>query len=301
LIVNSTMEQTGTAPDGRPIYTDSRAFESDYILTNVQGSDAKSLQLALSISKFYDMGLSWSLGYAYTNSKDVNPMTSSVAFSNYANIAVDDPNNPGLAISNYNIPHRFTWRLEYNAYWWGDNRTSFSLFGAINQGRPFSYAFGQNDGDTFGDFIDNRHLLYVPSGPNDPIVTYLPGFDQVAFNDFIADEGLDKFAGQIAGRNEFQSDWWAHYDLRIEQEFPGFGQEDKFAAFIVVKNLCNLLNNNWCVLKEAGFPRSQGVVEMDISEDGSQYIYERFIAPQGQGRITDASLWEIRVGVTYQF
>jgi hypothetical protein len=35
LIVGSTMEQTGTAPDGRPIYTDSRAFNTDYILTNV--------------------------------------------------------------------------------------------------------------------------------------------------------------------------------------------------------------------------------------------------------------------------
>ncbi|MFC1740837.1 carboxypeptidase regulatory-like domain-containing protein, partial [Pseudomonadota bacterium] len=34
IVINGTMEQTGFAPDGRPIYTDPRRFNSDYILTN---------------------------------------------------------------------------------------------------------------------------------------------------------------------------------------------------------------------------------------------------------------------------
>lgn len=60
-------------------------------------------------------------------------MTSSTSSSNYGNLATYDPNNPGLAVSNYSIPHRFTWRLSYEAYWWGENRTKISLFGAANQ------------------------------------------------------------------------------------------------------------------------------------------------------------------------
>jgi hypothetical protein len=87
--------------------------------------------------------------------------------------------------------------------------------------------------------------------------------------------------------------------LRIEQEFPGFGQDDKFTAFITVKNFCNLLNNEWCVLQEAGFPRAQSVVDMEIVD--GQYLYERFIVPQGQARVVDASLWEIRIGASYYF
>ena len=55
------------------------------------------------------------------------------------------------------------------------------------------------------------------------------------------------------------------------------------------------------MLKEASFPRAQGLVDMEISEDGQQYIYEEFIEPSGQGRVSDPSLWEIRIGLTYRF
>jgi outer membrane receptor for ferrienterochelin and colicin len=301
IVINGTMVQTSTAPDGRPVYTDPRRFRSDYILTNVEGSDAKSWQFSINLSKFYDNGFDWSVGYAYTNAKDVTPMTSSVAFSNYANISVDDPNGPSRAKSNYNIPHRFTFRIGYSAYWWGDNRTNFTLVGAANKGRPFSYTFEGDDGDVFGDFIDDRHLLYVPDGPNDPLVTYLDGFDQETFFAALADTGLDKYAGEIAPRNAFSSDWWTWYDLRVEQEFPAFKENHKFAAWIVIKNLCNLINDEWCVLREASFPRSQPLVDMEISEDGSQYVYESFVEPSGQGRVSDPSLWEIRIGLTYRF
>ena len=65
-------------------------------------------------------------------------------------------------MSNYNVPHRFTFRVGYSAYWFGDNRTHFSLVGAVNKGRPYSYTFTEDDGAIFGDWIDERHLLYVP-------------------------------------------------------------------------------------------------------------------------------------------
>ena len=301
LIVGSTLEQTGTAPDGRPIYTDPRAFNTDYILTNVTGPDAESWQASISLTKYYDNGVDWSIGYAYTDAKDVSPMTSSVAFSNYANQSVDDPNGPSLANSNYNIPQRFTFRIGYSAWWWGDNRTNFTLVGARSQGRPFSYTFADDDGDTFGDFIDDRHLLYVPDGPNDPRVIFADTFDTDAFFDFVESSGLSKYGHSIAPRNSFNSDWWTWFDLRIEQEFPGFWDDHKFAGFIVIKNFCNLLNDEWCVLREASFPRNQPVVDMDISADGSAYIFEEFLEPGGQGRISDPSLWEVKIGLTYRF
>ena len=113
--------------------------------------------------------------------------------------------------------------------------------------------------------------------------------------------GLDKYAGGIAPRNEFNSDWWSWYDLRIEQELPGFFGSDKFLAFVTVKNLCNLINSEWCVLYEAGFPRTQSIVDMDVTDDGSQYIFQEYIEAPGQGRVTDASLWKIRIGLSYRF
>jgi hypothetical protein len=298
LVVRSNLVQVDTAPDGRPIYESNRvpSFLNDTILTNVQGKDATSLNLSLGISKSYDNGFDWSFGYAYTKAKDVNPMTSSTSGSNFQNLARFDPNNPGLAVSNYSIPHRFTWRLSYEAFWWGDNRTKISLFGAANQGRPFSYVFSGDDGDTFGDSQDFRHLLYVPTGENDPLVVFGDDFNTFDFFNFIKREGLKP---GIQKRNDHLSDWWVHYDLRIEQEIPGFFGSDKFSAFVVIKNFCNLLNDDWCVLREASFPRTDDVVDMEIVD--GKYLYEEFIEPGGQSRATDASLWEMRVGLKYTF
>jgi hypothetical protein len=296
IVVRPNLELVGIAPDGRPIYNNTRGFRNDTVLTNVQGSDAKSLNWSIGLSKNYDSGWDWSLGYSYTDAKDVNPMTSSTSSSNYGNVAVSDSNNPGLAVSNYSIPHRFTFRVSYEAYWWADNRTKISVFGSANQGRPFSYVFSRDDGDTFGDERDYRHLLYVPDGPNDSSVTYEPGFDQQAFFDFVQAEGLKP---GIQKRNDEQSDWWTHWDLRLEQEFPGFRKSDRFSAYIVIKNFCNLLNNDWCVLREAGFPRMDDIVDMDIVEN--QYLFQRFNSPGGQSRATRASLWEAVIGVKYSF
>lgn len=305
IIIAGTAELTDqVAPDGRPIYFDPRAgfpsfcFCSDYILTNVKGSDAETLTLSLTLNKSHDNGWDWSLGYAYTDAKDVSPMTSSVAFSNFVFNTVSDFNNPGLATTNYQIPHRFTFRVAYEAYWWKDYRSKFSLFGSAKQGYPYSYVFS-NGGEDFGDWLDGRHLLYVPTGMSDPRVTYGPDFNQGAFFDFLESSGLNEYAGQIAPRNVFNSGWWTHFDLRFEQEFPGFGKDHRFSGFFVIRNLCNLLNDNWCVLKEVGFPRRQSIVEMEIVDD--QYLYNAFISPVGETRVASASLYEIRVGLRYEF
>jgi hypothetical protein len=102
-------------------------------------------------------------------------MTSSVAFSNYANVSVSDPNDPGVARSNYNIKHRFTLLANYHKALFGDNETKFTLYGRMNEGRPFSPVY-TNGGDLFGDTLDFRHLLYVPTGPSDPNVEFGPVF-----------------------------------------------------------------------------------------------------------------------------
>ncbi len=98
----------------------------------------------------FDNGVSVNFGYAYTDSDDVNPMTSSVAGSNYGNIALTDPGNPGVASSDYEIPHRFTMTLGYTHEFVDGFATRFNLFGEAYKGLPYSYTFDGSDG-TFGD------------------------------------------------------------------------------------------------------------------------------------------------------
>ena len=72
------------------------------------------------------------------------------------------------------------------------------------------------------------------------------------------------------------------------------------SAFMVVENLGNLLNDEWGVLREASFPLSQGVVDVDRNAAG-QYIFQNFTQPALQSTVTEPSLWEIRVGLRYSF
>ena len=329
-IRDDTFVQISEAPDGRPVYfqvdksvpgctTDPlgnvggcrRQFTSDFILDNVAGNDAESLSLSATLSKEHDWGLSWTFGYAYTNAEDVNPMTSSVAFSNWVQVAVDDSNDPGLARSNYEIPHRFILRLGYEHEFFGDNTTRITLFGQHNQGRPYSFTFDDQEmfisqGFFFGS--DDRHLLYMPSGPSDPKVSFDPLFDQAAFFAYAEANDLTGYGGQIVPRNSARSDWWTKFDLRVSQELPGFGKEHKANIYFTIKNVGNLLNDKWGVLYERGFPRTAAIVEAsyldvngtpnDYSDD--LYSFDAFI-PQGQSRVTRPSLWALRVGFNYNF
>ena len=286
------------APDGRPIYTSVNGRDQDFMLTNVDGDSGDSTTISIGLSQAYNNGVDWSASYAHVSTSEVSPMTSSVAFSNYLN-NTSDPENPGLAASNYEIPQRFTFRLGYTTEFFDGYRTRFNMFATANEGRPYSYTFGRNTGFAFGDsvgFID-RHLLYVPD-VNDSNVVYGDDFDVNAFNDFIDAEGLKR--GEIMERNSIYGDWWTKVDLRVSQEFPGFMKEHKGEAFIVIENVGNMLNDDWGVLYETSFPRAQPAVQASINDAG-QYVYESFIDPAGQTRVGDASLWSVRVGVNYKF
>lgn len=287
---------TGEGPDGRPVYSGSN---STFLLTNVKGDSGDATTLSLAVSKEYDFGLDVSVAYAYNDSTDVNPMTSSVAGSNYSQFATSDPNDPGVATSNYNIPHRFTLRLGYKQEFIDGYTTRFSVFASANEGRGMSYTFGDDFDAYYGDDDTGggRQLLYVPTA-NDANVVYADGFDLDAFNAFIAAEGLSR--GKIAGRNSTNGDWWTKVDVRVSQELPAFAEGHSASAFFVIENLGNLLNDDWGVLRQGNFV-SESVVEASVNDAG-QYVYETFYgADQRDSYSTAASLWEIRVGINYRF
>ncbi len=305
--------QVGTSPDGRPIYrrvdksdpdclTDpantavcpGRGSQNDFLLTNSSGGS--QFVASINISQSYDWGFDWSLGYAYTQAEDVSPMTSSVAFSNFANAAAVDLNNLAVATSNYEIPHRFTMQVNYERAFFGDYLTRFTLFGRSNQTRPYSFVFAQNDGAMFGDNVNFSHLVYIPTGPSDPNVIFAPTFDQAAFFDFVDEYGL---SSGTPARNSQDGEWWTRFDLRIEQQLPGLMDGHRTSAFLVVENLGNLLNDEWGILREASFPLTDDVVQARIQ--GNQYVFERFNTPAISSRVTRPSLWEIRVGLRYSF
>ena len=124
------LQQIGTAPDGRPIYgprPDGRTSASiqDFLLTNT--NEGQSTVFSIEASKTWRTGagrFDAYLGYGHQDVKDVNPGTSSTASSNWDNVAVSDPNDPGLETSNYEIEHRFNGSFAWRRAFFGDYETS---------------------------------------------------------------------------------------------------------------------------------------------------------------------------------
>jgi hypothetical protein len=215
------LERTGETNDlGYPVYESVRT--PSLVLTNSsKGTESESI--AFSAFKSWDNGLDLRLGYAYTEAKDPNPMTSSVAFSNYANRQFFDPQADELAPSNWAIEHRFTAVLNYAVDFFGGYETRVSLFGQYNSGIPYSITL---DGAT-------GTLAAYPT----PYLDFLPNVLPVG-----------------GSRNSQEGDSFGKIDLRISQEVPGFAPGHRGSAFIIIDNLTNLLNDDWGIMNQPDFP-----------------------------------------------
>lgn len=311
--------QTGTAPDGRPVFSGA-AGQQVLMLTNFQGGEAD--QFAISLAKdWYDgllEGAGFNLSYTYLDATDQHAGTSSVAASNFQNLAVFDPNNPAVADSNYEIENAIKLRVSYSRAFFGDYRTRFNLFGQRRSGLNYSYVFATGANSLFGENRSTqRQLLYVPatdaSGQvtrtSDPIVTYATNFNFAGFNEFLERNGLLESAGEITNRNAYTSPDFTTFDLSVSQELPAFFPGGaKLEAYGVVENLGNLLNDEWGVLQQVGFPymsnnvvaRNCQLVTTCTAGRGNFYQYDSF-TDRDTATVTTASVWQVKVGVRYKF
>ena len=215
------LEQNGVNDLGYPIYESVR--EGAFVLTNARkGNESESISVGA--FKNWHNGLDLRVGYAWTQAEDVNPMTSSIAFSNYINRAFVDPQAEDLSPSNWAIEHRLTAVMNFSKAFFGDYETRISLFGQYNSGIPYSITLGGADG-TIGAY----------------------GFQP--FLDF--EQNVLPIGGR---RNGEEGSSFTKIDMRISQEVPGFSPNHRGSVFLVIDNLTNLINDDWGILEQPSFP-----------------------------------------------
>jgi outer membrane receptor for ferrienterochelin and colicin len=321
--LNYERQRSQAAPDGRPTFFGAvpNGAQTVLMLTNFEGGETD--QFAVSLSKdWYDgwaEGLGFNLSYTYLDSTEQNPGTSSVALSNYQQVAVIDPNMPEIADSNYEIEDAIKLNLSYSRAFFGDYRTRLNLFGQRRSGLNFSYAFAQSSGTLFGESLSQqRSLFYVPqtdasgvvTATSDPIVRYAAAFNLTAFNDYLQRTGLIEYAGQITPRNAFKSPDVTTFDLHIEQELPAFFPGgSRLSLYADVENIGNLLNDEWGVLQQLPFPfYSTDVVARNCQATGSGcaagignfYQYDSLSQDSSQS-FNSGSVWQAKIGIRYSF
>jgi len=248
IVLRGDLEQVGVDAEGYPQYSSERL--SSFVLTN-SDTDSTSYTVSFGVSKEWDNGISLISGYAYNDAEDVQPMTSSVAFSNYQYRAFTDPQEQVSSLSDYNIRHRITAALSYKTEFFDGYQTTFSAVGLIQSGRPYSFTLSQDDSNGvygFNPYLDSNNVL--PMGNS---------------------------------RNGEKGSWWNKLDVKVSQELPGFTADHKANVFFVIDNFTNFLKDDWGVAERVSF----NTVEVGDTTP--------------ENRIGSASLWQMRVGVSYSF
>lgn len=199
-------------------------------------------------------GFSGSAYYTYSDAKDISSNPGSSANSSWSGLpSVNNPNEQILGISDFALPHRVVANISYNI----KGTTIGVYYNGAHQGR-YSYTYSN---DVNGDGISGD-LLYIPTNSanikftnitttaNGQTTTlYTADQQRAAFDKFVADNGLEKYRGQIVPRNAFLLPWLNRVDVRIAQDLfkDRFAQGHKLQLSLDIINFGNLLNSEWGV------------------------------------------------------
>ncbi|WP_276499110.1 TonB-dependent receptor [Pontibacter litorisediminis] len=312
-------EPVGTLPgvDNRDVYassTSARRINGDYTNVILLDNTNKGYRYSITgqLRKNFTNGLNSSIAYTYGKSKDVNSGTSSTALSNWEyNQIVNNPNDPALEYSRYDVRHRIVGTTGYTFKYANNFATSVSLFYEGQSGLPFTYLYSQdlnNDGNRGND------LMYVPRDRSEinlvdlksnGVVTATPDEQWAALDAFIAgDDYLSSRRGQYTERHGARMPWTHQFDLRLLQDFymeGGNGKTHTFQITFDVFNVGNLINKDWGrqyfvnnsaneLLRYAGRDKDTGEPTFTFNPNSKGYNISQF-----------ASRWQGQLGLRYIF
>lgn len=312
--VDTSRVETGrTTADGQRKIYESRydgalAENFDIMLTNAK-DNGRSIILTTSLNKVWDNGVSMNMSYTHQDVTEANPGTSSRAISNYQYNVALNRNEALVGTSNFEVEHRFALNLGYKTQFVDGYDTSFDLFFSRRSGRPMTYTLGLfRDGD-FGDqpdaYTNSVYQVYLPSGADDKNVDFKgSGMTYDEMKAIMDAAGLSKYAGGYAPKNSITQPWVTTMDLSIRQEIPGFKEDHKGLVYFTIKNLANLLNNDWGQVYRHRFPQ-KSLWDLKGINDKGQYQYnKRFSGPDTRNYsdfYPEISTWQIKMGVRYSF
>jgi hypothetical protein len=297
-IFNSTTSSSSS------VLTANKATGPVYELTNTNkgGSQTYSVNLHTPIIN----GWAWSFGYAHVHATQVDPSPSSVASTGFSDLYGVNPNDNIAYRSAYATPDKVVARVvkEFNFFKTHNSHTTISAQFIAQTGQAYSYVF---KGDANGDGVVNSSLMYVPTGPNDPKVTWASSADQTAFFSYLSQHSdLAQYEGKIAPRNAFYAPWQRTVNLHVQQEIPIYGP-GRLILFADCFNFANLLNRNWGIVDNFDNAFNvRTVVGTQYNPAGNngagQFIYVYNAATQNTPTIySDMSRYNIQIGARLEF
>jgi hypothetical protein len=265
--------------------------------TDQGGGDA----VTLSLSRPMTSGFGWSVAYTYTAAKEVSPLTSSVANSNFNGRNIFNPNEEVLQNSNYLIKDRVSGSMSWSKAFFANKKTSVGVFYEGRRGKPYSWTYIN---DLNGDGVGGNDLMYIPSAPGAGEVEFRGGAaEEAKFWDVVnANPALAAARGGVVGRNNSFAPWVNNFDVRVSQELPALTSKHRASVSFDILNFGNLLNKKWGRIDEIGFPSNRSFVNYAGLNAAGKYVYsmgstEDLVTRQASGE----SQWAVQVTLKYEF
>ncbi|WCT13601.1 TonB-dependent receptor [Mucilaginibacter jinjuensis] len=231
-----------------PLYTNA------YLLSNT--SLGYRYSATAQIAKLFTLSplsnINATVAYTYGHSKDVTNGIRNSMESNWQLNQALNPNNPGLANSNFDIRNRIVSTFNFMTNWDADKKytANFTLFFSAQSGNPYTYGFYPNAIDGTGQQVS---LAYIPKvGETAKFFQDIAGGQTAAqqaaaFDAFIdANKYLKSRRGQFTERNAAFTPWNNNLDFRFAQDFKFGAKHKQVITFTYdIVNLTNLLNKKW--------------------------------------------------------
>ncbi len=263
---------SGTMPDGRPKYSSNRivkGVKNATVLMNTNKGYQGSFTAQIRNKAIKGLDLMLAYTYSVAKCQSDNPGNNGASAWAY-NHTYTDINDPEMSYSQFALPHRVVGSLNYRVDYLRHMATTIGVYySGSHQGR-FSYIYPKdiNHDGSSGD------LLYIPTGVNDPKLTFVDLKDKKgkllataadqyqAFMDFVnGNTYLRTRKGNFAERAGALEPWLNRFDLKIQQDFyHNFGTKRNYTLQLSldVINFGNLLNPNWGTRKKAALESSWG-------------------------------------------
>lgn len=296
---NLNLVQTGTRPDGRPLY--SRLYPSlSNVLLLTNTTEGYNYTITGKVDRPFRNGWFATGSYLYGDARTIQDGTNSTAFSTWANVYTLDTNDPALTRSNFSVGHRITLGGSKTVPLGKGVAGTFSLYYNGQSGRPYVALF---NGDVNGDSRTTNDLLYVPASEGQVLITNGTWADLDAF--LSSDSSTHEVRGEIAERNGGRSPWVNTLDFRFAANIPT-GSRVKVEATMDVLNLLNLFDKNNGEVYYAAFNDILAVRFGGVDAATGKYIYD--VSPLkastfGNGFTRDdlRSRWQAQWGLRVRF
>jgi hypothetical protein len=313
-------KQTNGSADVRDLHSDLLPNKISSIMVIKNTGVGYSWNTSATIGRNVSKGLSFNGGYTFGVSKVLNEATSSVNFSNWANMETQSNHNRlRESYSDFDMGHRFFGSVSYRKEWNNFLASSISLFFNGQSGRRFSWVY---TGDPIsGNFASNgTDLMYVPATQSDINLvdyrlsngsTYTAAQQWADLDAYInANDYLNSKRGQYADRNGDRLPFQFTVDVRFAQEFfvrynDQGKRKNSFEITFDIFNFTNLLNNDWGVRYQTNFDQVS-VLSASNPNNGSGKTEYRFNKPTGSLFTVDdngvqSSRWQGQLGLRYNF